>query len=548
MKRARELEEARKAGLAPAEVDQETGQEINPHIPNYMTQAPWYLQQDKISLKHQKDWRLTIEKEEGKEWYQRGLKGKANKKWKKGACENCGATTHATKDCLERPRKRAAKYSNADIAADDVIQDVQFKSFDHKRDRWNGFTAEDYAQVVARYDAQQALRQELLRSEEKEARYAEDATESAAAAAAAGEDRIADDEAAECARVEKRVRGAAGAATGSVRNLRIREDTAKYLLNLDEKSAHYDPKSRSMREDPLPDKAAHEKTFAGDNAVRGTGEYDYWRQLTQHTTLEAKRGARGVPAHMQAAPSQAELLHRDFKAKKAKLMSKNQTGLLDKYGSAAAPAPDADLLLPQSEAYVEYDRAGRVVKGVEHRVRSRYEEDVHPGNHTSVWGSFWHEGRWGYACCHSMLKNSMCMGGKAQEVEAANRQVMDANAQRFEEERAARREAAAGSAREKPPVPTAAVWGTEGEQEQELDQEKVREALRRLREESAGAGQESGEINGKAASKGYHGLAGDSTTVSAEDMEAYRLHRERTDDPLANMKRVGGTSGGYEMV
>jgi pre-mRNA-processing factor SLU7 len=39
-----------------------------------------------------------------------------------------------------------------------------------------------------------------------------------------------------------------------VRNLRIREDTAKYLLNLDANSAHYDPKSRSMREDPNPNK------------------------------------------------------------------------------------------------------------------------------------------------------------------------------------------------------------------------------------------------------------------------------------------------------
>jgi hypothetical protein len=31
----------------------------------------------------------------------------------------------------------------------------------------------------------------------------------------------------------------------------IREDTAKYLLNLDVKSAYYDPKTRSMRENPL---------------------------------------------------------------------------------------------------------------------------------------------------------------------------------------------------------------------------------------------------------------------------------------------------------
>lgn len=40
------------------------------------------------------------------------------------------------------------------------------------------------------------------------------------------------------------MRSEGGGATGSVRNLRIREDTAKYLLNLDLESAYYDPKSR----------------------------------------------------------------------------------------------------------------------------------------------------------------------------------------------------------------------------------------------------------------------------------------------------------------
>lgn len=37
----------------------------------------------------------------------------------------------------------------------------------------------------------------------------------------------------------------------TVRNLRIREDTAKYLINLDPSSAYYDPKTRSMRDNPL---------------------------------------------------------------------------------------------------------------------------------------------------------------------------------------------------------------------------------------------------------------------------------------------------------
>ena len=69
-RRAKELEEARKAGLAPAALD-EDGKEINPHIPEYMTTAPWYLNKDQPTLVHQRDWRL---KEEDKRWYDRGVK------------------------------------------------------------------------------------------------------------------------------------------------------------------------------------------------------------------------------------------------------------------------------------------------------------------------------------------------------------------------------------------------------------------------------------------------------------------------------------------
>ncbi len=56
----------------------------------------------------------------------------------------------------------------------------------------------------------------------------------------------------------------------TVRNLRIREDTAKYLRNLDPNSAHYDPKTRSMRKNPYEGtgKSVEEVDYAGDNFVR----------------------------------------------------------------------------------------------------------------------------------------------------------------------------------------------------------------------------------------------------------------------------------------
>ena len=80
----------------------------------------------------------------------------------------------------------------------------------------------------------------------------------------------------------------------TIKNLRQREDTAKYLLNLNPNSAYYDPKSRSMRANPNPGLDASDSVFVGDNAARVSGDavkmaqaqVFAWEQFSNSSTSE----------------------------------------------------------------------------------------------------------------------------------------------------------------------------------------------------------------------------------------------------------------------
>ena len=91
----------------------EDGKDINPHIPQYISDAPWYFGQTGPTLKHQRP-QEEKQREYSRldEWYKRGVDAsKVSTKFRKGACENCGAITHKRKDCMERPRKTGAKFT-----------------------------------------------------------------------------------------------------------------------------------------------------------------------------------------------------------------------------------------------------------------------------------------------------------------------------------------------------------------------------------------------------------------------------------------------------
>ncbi|KAF8904476.1 pre-mRNA-splicing factor SLU7 [Gymnopilus junonius] len=530
-RRQKDLDAARKAGTAPAALDEE-GRPINPHIPQYISQAPWYLDTGAPSLQHQLSNKLD-------NWYDRGAKaGPAAKKYRKGACENCGALTHKKQDCLERPRKKGAKYTNKDIQADDVIQDVA-AGYDAKRDRWNGYDAAEHKRVYEEYAALEAARQKLREEEidnqtttdlaavRKVAKAGKSDTKTDADFGSsededADEDKYADAADAVGQKMDTKTRI-------TVRNLRIREDTAKYLINLDPESAYYDPKTRSMRDAPVKNVPPEDAKFAGDNFLRYSGEAP---EVSDLQLFAWQAAARGNDVHLNANPTQGELLHYEFKQKKEQLKDTTKSSILAKYGGAEyLDSAPRELRQGQTENYVEYSRSGQVIKGREKaKAKSKYPEDVYINNHTAVWGS-WYDtstGTWGYACCHSTVHLSYCAGlAGIEATTASSAQALLASSTSVPVEKA-------DNTKEEPrPGKVEQNYSKKriGEGDIQLDQERLAQAVLEEKKRKARSAYTEDDRSSK---KLKSSLESSSHEVTEEELEAYRMSRRMTEDPMAN--------------
>ncbi|RPB19439.1 hypothetical protein L211DRAFT_814552, partial [Terfezia boudieri ATCC MYA-4762] len=375
--------------------------EKNEYIPQFISKKPFYIDDDVEGdyLEHQ---RLQGKKDQdlaSAQWYERGKRaGPAATKYRKGACENCGAMTHKTKECLSRPRKLGAKWTGRDIQADEIVQQVEL-GWDGKRDRWNGYDPKEHDQVVEEYQRLEELRRKEKESEMQGKVKGRSEDE---------EDGDNDDKYAEELGMSRQTFDAANRI--STRNLRIREDTAKYLLNLDLNSAKYDPKTRTMVNSTDADNSS--ELLAEENFMRSSGDAAEFEKMQKLAWESRERGYK-VKMHLQANPTEGELYRKIQLQEQEQKKAEEKKKLLEKYGGAEhLDTVPLEKDVVESETYVEYTPSGEIKGRDNTAAKSKYVEDKFYGNHTSVWGSWWKNFQWGYTCCHSVIKKSYCTGSE----------------------------------------------------------------------------------------------------------------------------------------
>jgi len=630
--KSRQEAEARASGQLPPEVDVKTGSMINPHNPEFITKRPWYLggNDEGPSLDHQASQKndserleLSLQQADQLVDLERRKLKEARKRnkfqvgmWVEGLKKNrkpysiCQITRIANKGTVfdlkyedgsleteikmkkserfaKNPRIRITKTGNRTFEVDQALHGKE--TYDSKRDKYHGFEVQQHQERVREIHAERdAIRRRLRANKEKdqgeegdgEKDNGSDSDSDSDAGSDSEDDFVQRDSDTKMYTSRLARQGGVGGAQMKVtaRNLRIREDTAKYLRNLDPNSAYYDPKSRSMRDNPNPQEDPSEVQFAGDNFSRISGDavglaqtqVFAWDMMGKTgATVAGREGATGTSSataaaasiHPQANPSQAEMMKKKFTNEAVDLVTKQKRAVLSKYGGAEYLDGDGGLGSASKDTLVSardaeraaedrkarfgvtvqeehFTRDGRSVKDATGtkavvNLKSKYEEDVMINGHTSVWGSFFHKGafRWGYADDHSLLKNSYCTGlngrianDEANELKYGTGVAGSAALAQAREMLKAIPQADKGKGLVSTRSTMSKMYG-EADQFASFDKDKLKAAL--LQEEEHGTKRDENK-------RKYNSLSSE-VDVTEEQMEAYRLKKGRSDDPMAKL-------------
>ena len=202
----------------------------------------------------------------------------------------------------------------------------------------------------------------------------------------------------------------------------------------------------------------------------------------------------------------------------------------------------------------------------------QYEEDIHPGNHSSVWGSYYdvEERAWGFACCHATSRGAYCTGAAGRRALADSRAFQKAaesvtaeDRTRAEMRRGAEETPAARAARlaAGPGASESSKYGTDESGRPRhasgaggTDGLRARIAAERAALADAAAADAAeaggGEEGGAGTKRRHHSLrASEAAALAAKpvtdaDVEEYHRSRARAGDPMADPTWRGGGGDG----
>ena len=181
---------------------------------------------------------------------------------------------------------------------------------------------------------------------------------------------------------------------------------------------------------------------------------------------------------------------------------------------------------------------------------ANYFTSVYINNHTHVWGS-WYDSLtslWGYACCHSTVHISYCTGQAGIEAAAASSaKNLLTSSSRPAETVSQPVESVQESSKDAEERRRTAknAFGKErvGEGEVQLDRERLAQALKEEKKRKA-RGEDDGRLGKRARGDESHEVTeeqlgkklacGAVVRVLTFVVEAYRINRNRMEDPMAN--------------
>ncbi|KAI8868861.1 hypothetical protein GQ42DRAFT_163833 [Ramicandelaber brevisporus] len=405
-KRQKELEAARKAGTAAPEVD-EHGKAIDPHIPSFISKAPWYIQSDTPTLSHQTTSRTNVTASTtgtvrqrlpsavttasasadantnttnyteqlptttetieivDQLWRKRTARNSsknsnshisnnnnnanasANNNNGNGECTNCGMNGHRAKDCLEKPRAKGANQQKdgRKLRQKSINEAINLElDYEAKRDRHKGYNPNEYMDTIEQWNIAESKQQSESAQQgnngektlkvvgKRRRRTTKHSLDSDSSDSDSDDDDGNDND-------NGNGNGGTGnqvevvrQSTGTGGGLRIREDTAKYLLNLDVDSAYYDPKSRTMRENPFENsgKSIDELKYAGDNILKHSGAVKDVNLIQKYAWDMSSKNDR-PDLVQQANPTRTEMSFKKHTTETASRNKRLKQEILDMY-------------------------------------------------------------------------------------------------------------------------------------------------------------------------------------------------------------------------